>query len=226
MPEIYEAEDVFILARRAEWAGDVGYCRRRLFELRKLTERGRGMGSRHPLAVLRGAGESILHRLGGREALPRRLVIVTRHLRGVVWQTGAREFELRAFLRRPEWEDGLYRHALLAAEAPTVTELEPEGGGEDRDDGGRQGELFRQGERAPEIDEGPSVSWEEDARGLLCVVTVDDFCLIKAKGLWAAEGRPQSAEEVTDRFAGILRRIEAPDPAPVRSAGRLKGGRA
>jgi hypothetical protein len=212
MPENIRVDETYTVARRAAWAGDVAYCLDRLNELRRRTRRA-SAGS--PLALLRHAGEQLQARVIGREAPPKELIVETAHLRGVVWQTGRREFELLAYLIDSSWEDELYRHARAATVAKGLTILVEE---EEKEDEARRGAL-RQGElyphvdveRAPEIDEGLGVSWEEDIEGLLCTGTVGDLGLIKIRGVWTGGGIPQHANEVVARFRQIITRVESPE---------------
>lgn len=212
MPETHKAAIIFTLAKRAAWAGDVEYCRERLAELRVATSKRRREGDREPLTLLRDAGRRIEAHLEGKDAPPSELVIKTAHLRGVVWQAGRREFELLAYLIDYSWEEKLCHHAVLAKETRRVTILESEDEEDitDEREVKRQGDWYLQVERAPTVDEGPGLSWEEDIDGLQCVVTVGDLGLIKVKGLWVGREMPQSAEEVERRFRGILDRIESP----------------
>ncbi|MDQ3816855.1 MAG: hypothetical protein M3247_06735, partial [Thermoproteota archaeon] len=205
----YRVEDAFTTAKHAEWAGDVEYCRKQLFLLRELTDEVLNVKGWHPLALLRDAGETLGRSLIGREPAPSELVIETDHLRGVVWQTERREFELLAYLTNSAWEDLLYRNAQRAAKARNVLQIEPE---EEIQEEllSHQRSLLDEGEHAPEIDEGSSISWEENVEGLLCVVTVADLCLIQIKGIWIDDNPPQSSREVVRRFREILERIELP----------------
>jgi hypothetical protein len=216
MPEQYDLKDTLIIARRAAWAGDVGYCRARLDDLHRLTRRKTVAADEWgPEALLVRAGNKLRTRIKGRESPPKELVLEFSHLRGVVWQTDSREFELLAFLTNNKWEDQLHRHAQIAAEHPGAqllrVEDEETGAGQD----GRQKELFPPGERAEPVDEGTGVAWEEDIRGLLCTVVVSELGLIKVKGVWLLKAMPQGSAEVVSRFEGILTRIEGLDPATV-----------
>lgn len=212
MPETNKAAEIFTLAKRAAWAGDVEYCRARLAQLREVTRR-RRQGSRwDPLALLGEAGAQIEAHLADKDAPPDELIIETvqAHLRGVVWQVGRREFELLAYLVDYWWEEALYRYAVLAAKTGHGTILESEEDDTIEREEVRQDELFPLVEHETTVSEGPGMSWEEDANGLQCVVTVGDLGLIKVKGLWVSRGLPQGAGEVVLRFRGILDRIESP----------------
>lgn len=220
MPDDRRITDAYTLAKRAEWAGDTEFFRARVADLRELT-RGKGESEDwEPPALLRRAAESMAEHMEGREAPPRELVIKTKHLRGVVWQTGPRDFEMSAYLSDPSWEESLFRHARLAAVAPGTASLpeERDGGDEDRRatrGRGKRAELydpFPNIERAPSVTSGRGVSWEEDADGLLCSTTVSGLGLIKARGLWTGQEAPEAAHEIVSRFMGILDRI---DPAEV-----------
>lgn len=219
MPDDRQIADAYTLAKRAEWAGDVEFFRARMAELRELT-RGEEKGNDWaPAALLRRAGESMAEHMEGREAPPRGLVLATGHLRGVVWQTGPREFEMSAYLSDPSWEESLFKHAALAADAPGATPP-----AEERDDGdgqsdreterarARQVAPFPDAERASAVDSGPGMSWDEEVDGLFCSTTVSDLGLIKIRGLWAGREAPEAAREIVSRFRGILARI---DPAEV-----------
>ena len=210
MPEIHEASIIFTLAKRAAWARDVKFCRERLSELTKLTRGQRETNDWDPLTLIRRAGEHLEAHLANKDAPPDKQVIRMAHLRGVVWPVDRREFELLAYLTDYSWEETLYQHAAKIAASGRVTVLEPE---EDDAHGAegvdQQKDLFQQ-ERAPEVDEGMGLSWEEEADGLQCVVTVNDLGLIKVKGLWFGRDLPQDPEEVVSRFRGILTRLEAP----------------
>lgn len=212
MSENYRVEDAFTTAKHAEWAGDVEYCRKQLTILNRLTSDVPEDEGWHPLELLRQAGQMLEKLLVDREPAPPELVVTTDHLRGIVWQTGRREFEMRAYLTEPTWEDSIYRHAWHATKARSVIRVEPEEEDEDEERNvPDQGNLFQEGERAPEVDEGEGISWEENAEGLLCLVTVGDLALIKLKGTWTGDGIPQSAGEIVRRFRTILERIESPD---------------
>lgn len=226
MPNTDKTAIIFTLAKRAAWAGDVEYCHERLTELKELIPRRVARDRWEPLALIRQAGKRIEAHLEGKAAPPRELMIETAHLRGVVWQVDRREFELLAYLIDYSWEKALGRHAKKAAAAEHVTILGPE----EEDDIPDKRELkqlnfFPQEEHAPAVDEGMGLSWEEDAAGLQCVVTVGDLGLIKIRGLWVGRDMPQNAEEVVSRFRGILDRIESPDGANVASRNSGAGNR-
>jgi hypothetical protein len=112
MPENDRAEEVFILAKYAEWAGDVEYCRQQLVALRKLTEDQRDVEEWQPLGLLRQAGKMLENRMKGKTPAPPELLAQTEHLRGIVWQMQRREFELLAFLTEPGWEESLYKELV------------------------------------------------------------------------------------------------------------------
>jgi hypothetical protein len=216
MPEQYGPEDAFTIARRAAWAGDVGYCRERLEDLHRLTRRKTVAADEwDPEALLVRAGNKLRTRIKGRESPPKELVLESSHLRGVVWQTDSREFELLAFLTDNNWEEQLHRHARVAAEHPGAQLLRVEDGETGAGQDGRQKELFPPGERAEPVDEGTGLAWEEDARGLLCTVVVSELGLIKVRGVWLLKAMPQHSAEVVSRFKGILSRIEGLDPSAV-----------
>jgi hypothetical protein len=176
----------------------------------------RGQGETNdwdPLSLIRRAEEQIEAHLAGKDAPPANQVISTAHLQGVVWQVDRREFELLAYLKDYSWEERFYHHAHAAGGAEQVTALGPEedDGIHDKRETGRQKDLFPQEERAPAIDEGMGLSWEEEIDGLQCVVTVGDLGLIKIKGLWVGRDMPQSVEDVVHGLRRIVDRIELSD---------------
>lgn len=206
-------EEAFALVRRAEWAGDVEYFRARLGELRRLTAQTRGVGDWLPPALLRRAGDELEGHMAGREAPSREFVPETAHLRGVIWQTGRREFELRAYVTDLSWVESLCAHARKAAAARSVIALEPDDESEDSEVV-ESGVFFLDVEQAPLVDEGEGISWEEDAEGLLCSVMVSELGLIKVRGVWAGRELPEGTVVVRS-LTGILERIEAPDKYPL-----------
>ena len=213
MPENLSVDETYSLARRAAWAGDVDYCLSRLSELGRKTQRA-VPGS--PAALLRHAGEQRRARLKGRESPSEELILETPHLRGVVWQTGRREFELLAYLTDSSWEESFHRHARAAMKVAGVTVLdrEEEGDEEEKRRGEpRQGELYPHDNvtRAAEVGEGPGFSWEETLDGLLCTGTVGDLGLIKVRGVWTGEQLPRHGKEIVARFRRIIDRIESPE---------------
>lgn len=202
-------EETFALVRRAEWAGDVEYFRARLGELRRLTAQTRGVGDWRPPALLRRAGDALEVHMAGREAPPREFVPETAHLRGVIWQTGRREFELRAYVTDFAWVESLCSHARKAAAARSVIAVEPDDESEDSETVER-GVFFLDIKQAPLVDEGEGISWEENAEGLLCFVMVSELGLIKVQGVWADRELPEGLV-VVHSLTAILERIEAPD---------------
>jgi hypothetical protein len=203
-------EEAFALVRRAEWAGDVEYFRARLGDLRRLTAQTRGKEDWRPPALLRRAGDALEAHLAGRQAPPPELVPKTAHLRGVVWQTGRREFELRAYVTDLSWIESLYLHARKAATARSVIAIEPDDQEAEESETVQQGVLFHDVEQAPTVDEGEGITWEEDAEGLLCSVMVSELGLIKVRGVWPGRQLPEGAE-VVRMLTNILERIESPD---------------
>jgi hypothetical protein len=203
-------EEAFALVRRAEWAGDVEYFRARLGDLRRLTAQTRGKEDWRPPALLRRAGDALEAHLAGRQAPPPELVPKTEHLRGVVWQTGRREFELRAYVTDLLWVESLYLHARKAAAARSVIAVEPDDQEAEESEMVQQGVLFHEVEQAPAVDAGEGITWEEDAEGLLCSVMVSELGLVKVRGLWRRRDLPEGAE-VVRRLTDILERIESPD---------------
>lgn len=132
MPDNTQIANAYTLAKRAEWAGDVEFFRARVVELRELT-RGEKVEDWSPEALLRDATESMTEHIEDREAPPRELIIETAHIRGVVWQTGPREFEMSAYLFDPSWEGSLFLHAWRAAAAPGARPRADEWDDEDDD---------------------------------------------------------------------------------------------
>jgi hypothetical protein len=145
----------------------VEYFRARLGELRRLTAQTRGVGDWRPPALLRRAGEALEGHMAGREAPPREFVPETAHLRGVIWQTSRREFELRAYVTDLAWVESLCSHARKAAAAHNIIAVEPDDEPEDSEVVERS-VFFLDIEQAPLVDEGEGINWEEDAEGLLC----------------------------------------------------------
>jgi hypothetical protein len=203
-------EEVFALVRRAEWAGDVEYFRARLGDLRQLTTQTRGGDDWRPPALLRRAGDALEAHSAGHVAPPPELVPKTTHLRGVVWQTGRREFELRAYVTDLSWVESLYFHARKAAAASNVIVTEPDDEETEEPENVPRGIFFQDIEQAPLVDEGEGISWEEDAEGLLCTVMVSELGLIKVRGVWTGNETPEGAD-VVRRLTAILERIESPD---------------
>lgn len=204
-------EEAFALVRRAEWACDVEYFRARLGDLQRLTAQTRGKEDWRPPALLHRAGKALETHLAGRIVPPTEFVPETKHLRGVVWQTGRREFELRAYATNLRWVESLCLHARKAATASNVIVVEPDDEETRETESVQQSVLFHDVERAPLVDEGEGISWEEDAEGLLCTVTVSDLGLIKVRGVWSHNKMPEVASEVVRRLKGILECIESPD---------------
>lgn len=207
-------KEVFALVRRAEWAGDVEYFRARLGDLRQLTAQTRGAGDWRPPALLRRAGDALEAHLAGRVAPPPEFVPKTTHFRGVVWQTGRREFELRAYVTDLSWVESLYLHARKAAAARNVIAVEPDDEETEGPENIPQGVFFQDVEQAPLVDKGEGISWEEDAEGLLCSVMVSELGLIKVRGVWAGRELPEGSVIVRSLTA-ILERIEASDKNPL-----------
>lgn len=98
-------------ARYAEWAGDFAQCEADLSRLTKEFDTPSSFASiRSPLdIVLFRAGELLRRVAPMLEAArpPEGAIIQTRHFRGVIHQTGEREFELRGYLTDPEYEEVL-----------------------------------------------------------------------------------------------------------------------
>jgi len=183
--------------------------------LREVTLRQRQGSGWEPLALLGEAGAQIEAHLADKDAPPDELLVTTVHLRGVLWQVDRREFELLAYLVDYGWEEALYRCAVMAAKAGHGTILESEEDDITESEEVHQGELFQLVEHEPTMDGGPGLSWEEDADGLQCVVTVGDLGLIKIKGTWYGRDMPQDARELVSRFRAILDRIESPGGANI-----------
>lgn len=210
MPEVKTAEDAYTLAKRAAWAGDLVQCRAWLAALSKLTGGRKKLPAWRPAALLKLSGQALRRRIKKRELPPDDLLVDTGHLRGVVWQTDRRSFELRAYLSDPVWEGELYRRARLAAERPEAALLT-----------GRREEAVMEEvsarekavvtEAVGEWDTGQGIAWEEDADGMLCEATVSEFGLILVRGVWARRALPESAEEVKRRLSSILYRLETSD---------------
>lgn len=70
------------------------------------------------------------------------------------------------------------------------------------------GVQFPDAKRAPAVDTGRGVSWEEDIAELSCSTTVSDLGLIKIKGLWMGREMPEVASQIVEGFMGILSRID------------------
>lgn len=195
------------------------YFRARVGDLRRLTAQTKGAGDWRPLALLRHAGDALEAHMAGRAAPPRELVPETAHLRGVVWQTGRREFELRAYVTDLSWVESLHLHARKAATARNIIAVEPNDEEVEETENVQRAVFFQDVKPAAPIDEGEGISWEEDAEGLLCFVMVSELGLIKVRGMWAGKDTPEGAE-VVRRLRGILERIESPVKSPLEAENR------
>lgn len=206
--------DAYVVARFAEWAGDVEYSRKLYAEF--------GRGTRYyrfpeqfdgPVEVIRFVSELRAARLGkpvpeetrllanevfaveeegiSTEAAKPVALEPTTHLRAVVHRVGTRDFEMRGYLSAPDFERHLYANAAALGARPLATDLDAL----DSDS----------------IYSGPGGAWVIEGT-LFQQVAVSDFGLIKSRGRWTRAELPRDAREVLDPFQRLL---DALDPVRV-----------
>ncbi|HEX8916269.1 MAG TPA: hypothetical protein VF796_28220 [Humisphaera sp.] len=215
--------DAYIVARFAEWAGDLAYSRTLYAKV------GRGEQYRlfpekfdGPTDVIGFVSSLRAARLGEptfeqSRALASKVFAVERedekstvveplplrptaNLRAVVHRVGVRDFEMRAYLSNPDYERRLFAMA---------TKL-----------GARQTASADQGEATATKGAYVSPGGEWVIEGVLFQqVAVSDFGLIKSDGRWTKEEPPRDAGEVLAPFQKLL---DALDPSV--AAANVQGG--
>jgi len=135
-------------------------------------------------------------------------VLVTNHLRGALWRTSAREFDLRAYLTDLTWDESLLRLAHNEANQHERS-LEPV---EQTNSGLGFGDK-----QPPKTTRG--VAWTVTG-SLLLRAQLSDMCLLEVNGLWTEPKLTNSDEEIKGPF---LKLLHALDPDLVRSvSGSIK----
>lgn len=211
--------EAYIVARFAEWAGDRDHSRRLYAECggrRPYNDFPKRFDG--PLEVIRFVSELRAARLGepvsdGTRVFAAKvfateghlrslpppepmLLTPTRHLRAAVHRVGNRDFQMRAYLDRLEFEPRLYENARRVGTAAVQT---------------ASAETI--GDR---VYDSPGVTWVIEGR-LFQKVTVSDFGLIKSEGRWTQQELPRTADEVLRPFQRLL---EALDPAEKHAASK------
>jgi hypothetical protein len=199
--------NAYIVARFAEWAGDLSYSRDlyakvgrgeqyRLFREKfdrptdvigfvaslRAARLGEPIGERQTLAAKAFALEMADEITAHVDPLPLR---ATQNLRAVVHRVGQRDFEMRAYPSNLDYESRLYEMAQKF------------GTGSATSDGKRKADQERKSYKSP--------GGEWVIEGVLFQqVTVSDFGLIKSDGRWTKEDLPRNAEEILAPFQRLL----------------------
>ncbi|WP_373653485.1 hypothetical protein [Schlesneria sp. DSM 10557] len=210
MAEISDAEAKnYVVARFAEWAGDLAYSRSLYAEF--------GVNKKYaqipdrfddPVDVIGFVSTLRAVRLGEptheetrrlafdvfspeieetTKSAPEPLLLQpTLNLRAVVHRTGVRDFEMRGYLINPEYESQLYSSATkLGAQTE-----------EDRDDSAGKSAYAS-----------PGGEWVVEGV-LFQQVTVSDFGLIKSMGRWTKTELPSNVDEISGPFQQLLESLD------------------
>lgn len=209
--------ELFTTARHAEWAGDVGPARRLLHDLREEAGTRFKEPDEHPVSLILERARLIDARLErAQHEVPDELIIPTNNLRGIIWRTGERNFELRAYLTDPSWEDPLYRHAHAVAKRYPPLLATAEGAEvEDSSTKGAQLRLYEEQEKQ-KPDAGRGVSWTMDGNTYLREVTVGDFALVRVKMVWTKRVLPENFAMIRKLLEEPLRLLENPNLQNIR----------
>lgn len=209
MPDDGKIVELFASARRAEWAGDVEPARRLLQALKQAAVIRTREPDEHPIAVILERAKLLDARLDRAPAeVPEQLVVQTTNLRGVIWRTGERNFELRAYLLDPSWEESLYRraHAVAGRYRPLLPAVKGTDT-EDVKDKKEQLRLYPDTERV-KPDVGRGASWAMDGDVYLREVTVGDFALVRVKMVWAQRELPETFLIIRRLLEEALQQLE------------------
>ena len=208
MPDDGKIVELFASARRAEWAGDVEPARRLLQALKQAAVVRAREPDEHPIAVILERAKLLDARLDRAPAeVPEQLVVQTTNLRGVIWRTGERNFELRAYLLNTSWEESLYRRAHVVASR--YSPLLPAVKGTDVEDRGKEAQLnLYQDKEREKPDVGRGASWAMDGDVYLREVTVGDFALVRVKMVWAKRELPENFFVIRRLLEEALRQLE------------------
>ena len=193
MPNDRRIIELFTRARQAEWAGDIVSARHFIRLLKEEAGIKPVLSDEHPIAVLLERVRQIDARLERvSNEVPVELIVETEILRGIIWRTGERNFELRAYLRDPSMEDDLYSRAhAVSSRYPSLLTTEEGTKNEEKREREVQLPLYEnQEEEIP--DAGHGSSWAMDGDVYLREVTVGDFGLVRVKMLWTKRDLPES----------------------------------
>jgi hypothetical protein len=208
--------DKYIVATFALWAGDFAFAETLLREFSppRNTPSLEG-GIEAPEDIMRATGVLRLRQLWqrrgefqkyvaeyrshGMELVEQPLVVRTEHLRGVVWRTGEREFQMQAYLVDLSWQDELFNRAH--AEAGRHETARPSGRG-------TAAEPLELG-REDIVGRGLGRAWTVTGHPFL-QVEVTDLGLIDASMVWVEARLPERGEEIIGPFRGILNSLDEP----------------
>jgi hypothetical protein len=192
----------FVIASFALWAGDIDYAASLLSEYAAGTSLPDLEGIYEPEQVLRAAAATRLQEIRALRELrgdpenptpsSRPPVLKTAHLRGVVWQTNEREFQLKAYLSSLSWETSLFDNAgtvSLAASGDSQAPL-PTRSPAHRESGAR------------------SAAWVVTGNPFIRVY-LGEMGLLQANALWTLRRTPDNLEAILDALQRVLASLDS-----------------
>jgi hypothetical protein len=121
------------------------------------------------------------------------LTVETRHLRGVIWRLGSREFQMYAYLTDLSWESNLFKNAKIFISKFGEEKLPS---------------YLDSGEEARiKSFMGSSGSWLITGNPFF-QVHISDLGLIEAHGLWIKKELPKEAGQIKKAFSSILDKLD------------------
>lgn len=202
--------DLYVIATFALWAGDVEYGQDLLRKLAPLREYGKLpekvesseelilyiAALRHRQLIQRKREYNNVvdnYRMQGFNLSAELLTVETRHLRGIIWRLGSREFQMYAYLTDLSWEPNLFRKAKRLISAFGEEKLPSYVGSESE----IHAKSFT----------GSGGSWIVTGNPFL-QIHVSDLGLIEALGLWVKKKPPQDVDQIKKAFSSILHKLD------------------
>lgn len=127
------------------------------------------------------------------------LTVETRHLRGIIWRLGSREFQMYAYLTDLSWESNLFKKAKIFISKFGEEKLPP----------------YPDSEEEAHIKSfmGSSGSWVVSGNPFF-QVHISDLGLIEARGLWIKKELPKEAGQIKKAFGSILYNLDEKGASP------------
>ena len=206
--------DKFIVATFALWAGDFEYFEQLVREFSPPNRVAAiEKGAKTPEDFIRATGVLRLRQLwqkrGEFKKLAREyrdpsvavthkaLILETTHLRGTLWRTGEREFQMQGYLKELGWQKGLFERAHTEAAGRDTSRVEPQRPVVETLESRVEGDLSRP----------LGVAWTVPGNPFL-QVELTDMGLIEAIGWWTKPRLPQSADAITVAFEKLLNGLD------------------
>ena len=133
------------------------------------------------------------------------LTLETRHLRGIIWRLGSREFQMYAYLTDLSWESNLFEKAKILI-SKFGEEKFPSYLGSER-------ELHTK----PFLGNGGSFVFTGNP---FFQIHISDLGLVEVHGLWIKKDPPKDADQIKKPFGSVLEKLDEKGMGETPEAGK------